>query len=254
MRTSLARTTDSSGPPDRLYVRLTEKNSATLPRPGTLTSTPTTQMPPDPRNTCPRDTTDTQQAHRRRHHRPVHLTAEPAAVSLTHLAGRPARRRRPVDRQGQPRQAGAVRLHGPGHRQRRWHRPGPHPGPGQPGRRSAARPAIERGHQAHRVGAPGPLPPTAATGRKVSTMPCTSWACAPWQSPQGQARQGPPGRRAPARVPAHHEMADRKRRRSLFQAEVARSLEKAPPSGRAVHPTGRSSAVTRQPGPPIAAA
>ena len=59
-------------------------------------------------------------------------------------AGQPARPRRPPDRQGPARQAGGVRLQGPGRRQRRRRRPRPHRRGRQPGGRAAIGPAIER--------------------------------------------------------------------------------------------------------------
>ena len=59
---------------------------------------------------------------------------------------------------------------------------------------------------------PGPSPPTAATARNPSKTTCTHSESATSRSAQGQTRQGPPGRRTPARVPAGRQMAHRQRR------------------------------------------
>ncbi len=53
---------------------------------------------------------------------------------------------------------------------------------------------------------PRPSPPTAATARNPSKMTCTGSGPPRGHPAQGQTRQGPPGRRAAARVPAHRQV------------------------------------------------
>ena len=88
-----------------------------------------------------------------------------------HPAGQPARPRRPPDPQGPARQAGGVRLQGPGRRQRRRDRPRPH-------RREAATRPTHRNWPRRSSGSPtapgahhARSPLTAATARHGRTRP-----------------------------------------------------------------------------------
>ena len=102
---------------------------------------------------------------------------------LGHPAGQPARPRRPADREGPARQAGRVRLQGPGRRQRGRAGPRLRRQDRQPARRRATGPGDQAHLQTDSAASPSRWPPTAATARPASTRNSKNSASRPWSSP-----------------------------------------------------------------------
>src|SRR5215207_6084612 len=159
--------------------------------------------------------------------------------------GQSARRRRPADRQGPPREAGRVRLQGPGRRQRRRGRARPRTRAGQPSRCPAARSRARAGDPPHRPPSPDRHRRPRLRPGPRRRRPARPRGTHRRHPPQRQTRQGPPSPRTSTGVPAHREVADRQRRQD--QRPQTRLRLGPHPTGQ--HRRSKDLDRTRDPGP-----